>query len=245
MSNSCDESLLYRRNLTACPYCDLLFKRHNMALHEVSVCPRCHSKVEQEHTRCPYFLKWTLIAGLLFYLPANFFPLVTVEIAGSVKSASVFDGIALLIMQGNYSTAAIVLFCSLLVPSLVLGMFSVLLVARQFDVAKGMQHFIVRGLVHLRDWSMLDIYLISFLVTMFKIKDMGQVELQLGLLAFAGLTLSINKLFISYDRAALWRLVTCPAPKAGESQFAPIDCSHVSNVKSANQVNVAHQVERV
>lgn len=204
----------------------------------MSVCPRCHSKVEQEHSRCPYFLKWTLIAGLLFYFPANFFPLVTVEIAGSIKSASVFDGIVLLVQQGHFSTAAIVLFCSLLVPSLVLGLFSVLLLARNFDVAKKLQHFIVRVLVYLRDWSMLDIYLISFLVTMFKIKDMGQVELQLGLAAFAGLTLSINKLFISYDRAALWRLVTCPAPKAGESQFGPIDV----NAGASTRSNQAEQV---
>ena len=214
MSSQRQQSLLYRRNLTACPYCDLLFRRHNMALHEVSVCPRCHSKVEHEHNRCPYFLKWTLIAGLLFYFPANFLPLVSVQIAGSLKSTSVFDGIVLLVQQDNFITAAIVLFGSLLVPSLVLGLFSMLLVTRWLNVAKGLQHFLVRVLVYLRDWSMLDIYLISFLVTMFKIKDMGQIEIQLGIFAFAGLTLCINKLFISYDRAALWRLVTSPTSLA-------------------------------
>jgi len=209
-SEQCGGDHLYRHNLTACPYCDLVFKRHNMVLHEVSICPRCDSKVEQEHNRCPYFLKWTLIAAIFFYIPANFYPLVSVEIAGSVKSTSVFDGIVLLVQQGNPITAAVVMFCSLLVPSLVLSIFSVILVARYINVAVKMQHFFVRILVQLRDWSMMDIYLISFLVTMFKIKDMGELEMQIGIVALVGLTLSINKLFISYDRAALWRLVSCP-----------------------------------
>lgn len=199
---------LYRHNLTACPYCDLLFKRHNMELHEVSICPRCHSKVEQEYNRCPFFLKWTLFAALLFYIPANFFPLVSVEIAGNLKSTSVFDGIILLVHQDNPLTAAIVLFCSLLVPGMVIALFSVVLFLRQYQIAIKLQYHLVRLLVTLRDWLMLDIYLISFLVTMFKIKDMGQLEMQIGIFAFVGLTLAINKLFISYDRAALWRLVT-------------------------------------
>lgn len=216
------------RQIMACPYCDLVFKRNPMKLHEVSICPRCHSKVEHEHTRCPKFLIWTLIAGLLFYFPANFLPLVTVEIAGSLQSAAVLDGVTLLVLQGHYLTAAIVLFCSFLVPTLVLALFSLLLLCRALKLLPLCQSFLVRNLVHLRDWSMLDIYLLSLLVTLFKVKDLGQVELHPALFAFAGLTLSINKLFISYDRAALWRLVS-----GDQSHCYMSDPSMVNNLISA------------
>lgn len=178
-----------------------------MQLHQCSECPRCHSKVEHQHNSCPHFLKWTVIAALLFYIPANFYPLVVVEIAGSMQQTSVFDGIILLIQQGQLPTAAIILFCSLLVPSMILVVFTVLLLCRRFCISHGLQRYCVRLLVFLRDWSMLDIYLISFLVTMFKIKTMGDIQMQLGFFAFVGLTMSINRLFISYDRPALWRLV--------------------------------------
>ena len=63
-------------------------------------------------------------------------------------------------------------------------------------------------LVKLRDWSMMDIYLLSFFVTIFKVQDVGEVDMQIGLLAYVGLAVCINKLFISYDKRALWRLIT-------------------------------------
>lgn len=179
-----------------------------MAVNECSICPRCGSKVEYVQDCCPQFLKWTVIAALFFYLPAIFYPLVSVEIAGTVKATSVFNGIIMLIQQNQTITAAIVMFCSIIVPTLIIVTFTSFLVVRNYHIAKGFQHYCVRLLVFLRHWSMLDIYLISFLVTMFKVMDVGVVQMEIGILAFVGLTLSVNKLFITYDRPALWRLVS-------------------------------------
>lgn len=179
-----------------------------MGFNQYSLCPRCHSKVEHVQFCCPVFLKLTVIAAMLFYIPANFYPLVSVEIAGTLKQTSVFDGILMLVEQGHLVTAAIVLFCSLIVPTMVITTFIVLLVTLHYRIWYRLQRGCVRLLVHLRDWSMLDIYLISFLVTMFKIKDMGDLELQIGIAAFIGLTIAVNKLFIMYDRRALWQLIT-------------------------------------
>lgn len=206
--SQCESKHLYRKTLSACPHCDLVIKRHEMGFNQYSVCPRCHSKVEHVQFCCPTFLRLTVFAALLFYIPANFFPLVSVEIAGQLKQTSVFDGIWLLVEQDQVVTAAIVLFCSLIVPSFIIVTFVVLLVSMRFGIWRRLQRGCVRLLVHLRDWSMLDIYLISFLVTMFKVKDMGELHLQIGLAAFIGLTIAINKLFIMYDRRALWRLIT-------------------------------------
>jgi paraquat-inducible protein A len=178
-----------------------------MDANQYSVCPRCHSKVEQVSDCCPHFLKWTVIAALFFYIPANFYPLVTVEIAGSLQATSVFEGVVYLVQQNKYITAAIILFCSLIVPTLVILIFTILLVTRNYKWGHKFQRYCVRLLVQLRHWSMLDIYLISFLVTMFKVKSMGEVQVQIGIFAFIGLTVCVNKLFISYDRPALWYLI--------------------------------------
>ncbi|MFT5164147.1 MAG: paraquat-inducible protein A [Alteromonadaceae bacterium] len=198
----------YRKVLSACPYCDLLIKRHNMTANQYSICPRCHSKVEHKHGYDPVFLKWTVMAALFFYIPANFYPLVTVEIAGSVQQTSVYNGIVLLLQQNKLITAAIVLFCSLLVPTLIAGTFVVLLFLRNYNMLFGVQKYCVRMLIRLREWAMMDIYLLSFFVTIIKIRDLGEVQMEIGLAAYLGMTLCINKLFISYDRRALWRLIT-------------------------------------
>ncbi len=206
--SDCESKHLYRKVLSACPYCDLVVKRQRLGFNQYSICPRCHSKVEHVQLCSQQFLRLTVFAALLFYIPANFFPLVSVEIAGTLKQASVFDGILLLVEQGQTITAAIVLFCALVVPTLVISTFCVLLLALQLNLGFRLQRGCVRLLVHLRDWSMLDIYLISFLVTVFKVKDMGDLQLQIGIVAFVGLTVAINKLFIMYDRRALWQLIT-------------------------------------
>lgn len=148
------------------------------------------------------------MAAMLFFIPANFYPLVSVEIAGSVQTTSILTGIALLIQQNEWVTAGIILFCSLIVPSLVIGLYALLLVTHNYNVWFSVQKYCVRLLLHLNSWSMLDIYLLSFFVTMFKLQDMGDVDMKIGLLAYVGLTICINKLFISYDRRALWRLIT-------------------------------------
>ncbi|NQZ11832.1 MAG: paraquat-inducible protein A [Algicola sp.] len=199
---------LYRQTLSACPSCDVVMQRHNMKENQCSICPRCGSKVEYVQDCCPQTLKWTVIAALFFYIPANFYPLVSVEIAGTIQSTSVFNGVILLIEQQKAITAAIVLFCSLIVPTFVIVTFTALLVVRNYHIALGFQYYCVRLLVQLRHWSMLDIYLISFLITMFKVMDVGEVQMEIGIYAFVGLTLSVNKLFVTYDRPALWRLIS-------------------------------------
>jgi paraquat-inducible protein A len=199
---------LYRQTLSVCPSCDVVMKRHNMTANQCSICPRCGSKVEYKQDSCPQALKWTVIAALFFYIPANFYPLVSVEIAGTIQSTSVFNGVILLIEQQKAITAAIVLFCSLIVPTFVIITFTALLVVRNYQIALGFQYYCVRLLVQLRHWSMLDIYLISFLITMFKVMDVGVVQMEIGIYAFVGLTLSVNKLFVTYDRSALWRLIS-------------------------------------
>ena len=196
------------QQLAICPYCDLVMHRHEMGLHQLAKCPRCDSKVAHRHQTSINLLLFTLVAAWCFYFPANFYPLVQLEIANRITETSVFNGVVYFVLQQHPITAAIVLFCCLLVPALVLLLFSVLLLARQSYRGLGMQKFCIRSLVLLREWSMMDIYLLSFLVTMFKLNDLGKIELQVGFMALVGLTLSINKLFISYDRAALWGLLS-------------------------------------
>lgn len=185
-----------------------MIRRHDLAVNQKTSCPRCHSTVEHKHGINARFLKWAVVAAWLFYFPANFLPLVSVDINGTERMTSVFNGIVLLLQQDKPVTAAIVMFCSLIVPTLVILAFLLLLLSRPWQRLFRLQKFCVRLLLHLRHWSMMDIYLISFFVTMFKVRDLGEVQFRIGLLAFIGLALCINKLFVIYDKRSLWRLIT-------------------------------------
>jgi paraquat-inducible protein A len=89
---------------------------HSVTQHAGPRCPRCASPL---HERKPESITrtWALvIAAAVLYVPANYFPVLTVMQLGAGAPSTILGGLEELLASHMYPLAALVFFASVLVP---------------------------------------------------------------------------------------------------------------------------------
>lgn len=172
--------------------------------HELIVCHRCgHS----DHRLRPRSLKLTLafsLTALIFYLPANVFPFMTIELYGNRHSSTIWGGIVSLAEAGSWFIALIVLLASLVIPLLKLAiLFYLALTARRKTnpLFKTKLYLFVEAIGR---WSMLDIFLLAVLVAIMKLGPWTQVEPEVGSVMFALVVIFTMLASAQFDPKILW-----------------------------------------
>lgn len=173
--------------LVACPECDLLMLKPTLNLGEVAECPRCGCELFRlrHHIVGPGLA--LVIAALLLYFPANFLPIMRLNLLGRVTDDTVWSGVLSLYGSGMQGIAVVVFLCSMAVPLLKLLCQLAVLLCIAADRAKPLGVLLYRTYHHLREWGMLEVYLLGILVSIIKLRDMAELSLGIGLACFAGL----------------------------------------------------------
>ena len=150
-------------------------------------CSRCGSQL---HARLPYSFQRTLallISGFALYIPANLFPIMTVTRLGVGEPHTILGGIIALIHCNMLPIAMLVLVASILVPLLKLLGLSLLLlcVHYRWQVNAKLWTRMYRIIAFVGRWSMLDIFMISILVSLVNLGGVAQVIAGSAATAFA------------------------------------------------------------
>lgn len=191
--------------LMACPHCDLVLKRKYEHFSFKLECPRCKSQLSNGWYVRDGALFLLVLAAAVLYFPANFLPMFSIERLGEVRMSSVFSGIQHLFYSGQWFTALVVWFCSMLVPGLIISILAYTLICLRWFKPKRYNQKLFRVFCHIGEWAMLDIYLLSFGVALFKLNDLGIVTAHWGLAAFIGLVLVTVDILAQTNRACIWR----------------------------------------
>ncbi|RKF20118.1 paraquat-inducible protein A [Alginatibacterium sediminis] len=170
-----------------CPCCDLLMQvgsNHDHSKHEL-ICPRCKHQVQAAGNMG--FTKQACIAfsALLMLIYANTNPLLTFDFAGAYNTASILRGTLLLLEQGFYFVGGSVILTSFVAPFcfltlIIINSLCLLTKRRPFWLATSI-HF----QQHLALWSMLEVYLLGFIISLVKLLDLAQVNVGVGIWCFA------------------------------------------------------------
>ena len=91
-----------------CPYCN--YPNKNSAKY----CARCGLKLDKNINIALAFA----IAGLMFYIPANLYPIIETTKFFYIKDSTIIGGIITLWQNGDYPIAVIVFLASVLIPVL-------------------------------------------------------------------------------------------------------------------------------
>ena len=135
-------------------------------------------------------------------LPAYFLPMLTVDILGRSNSASLIDSVTVT-WQNGYPLVAlsVALFC-LLFPALLLQLLFLLQI-KQLPIT--FQRKMLKSLHTLKEWSMLDIYLLGLLVSIVKIQAMAGLTLGPGLLCYVILMIALFVGLNSFSAEQHWQ----------------------------------------
>ncbi|AHG22303.1 membrane protein [Chania multitudinisentens RB-25] len=169
-----------------CCECDLLFILPPLTKNQAAYCPRCHAKIVHGHD-WPMSRLTAMAVTMLLLMPFAFTgPLISIRLLDTRINASLLEGIWQINSQGDPITASMVAFCTLGAPlTLALS-----LLYLRFGHRYGMNlRPVLLMLERLKEWVMLDIYLIGMAVAAIKVKEYADVQAGSALIAYLLLTL--------------------------------------------------------
>ena len=170
--------------LIACPDCDLLMQRPLPKVNQAVFCPCCGRKLYVFRENVAIKSLALVITALLLYIPANFLPIMYLHLMGRVTTETLWSGVFSLYIGGFPWLAVVVFLCSMMVPLFKLVCQFIVIISLITKSGKSYGLYIYRAYHHLKEWGMLEVYLLGILVSIIKLGDMAELELGIGLLCF-------------------------------------------------------------
>ena len=192
---------------TICPGCDLLLEEVQPTSTHTPVCPRCLRRL---HKQRPDAVRRTLVlslTGLLLYLPANFAPLLSINIIGKTTSSSLFQSTLSMFDQGEYLVGILVVLTGLLCPLMTLSLLFGVSTGLFLGWKKKWMGVFLHWYHHLSEWAMTDIYLIAVFITIIKMNHTAAIECNLGFFCFIGLVAATVAAQSALDQSQFWTLL--------------------------------------
>ena len=209
-------SSLPLEQLIACHECDLLMRKPVLQDGESAECPRCGYELFSHRHRVVRRSLALVLTALLLYVPANFLPIMQLNLLGQTSQDTVWSGVVGLYESGMQGIAVVVFLCSMAVPLLKLLCQLLVLLSIRMDFARSYGLLLYRIYHHMREWGMLEVYLMGILVAMVKLMDLADLSLGLGLFCFIALLLVQVWLEVTMAPHQIWEALSGENFHAGD-----------------------------
>ena len=190
-----------------CPVCDLIHEPVHVGYGYFVKCKRCgHILYMPKRDSVQRTLVYAL-TGLLIFIPANFLPIMTLNVMGIDGAGSIFDSFTVFWNQGYLFVAVIVGLTSILFPLIKLGLLffiSFCLFIRRYPSPLP---FLMRMAHHLDEWAMLEVYMLGILVAIIKLHNMAHIHYDIGFMCFIGLMVVTLSSSVALDEHLYWHLI--------------------------------------
>jgi len=194
----------HHHGLLHCHTCTFLVLQPDHG-HAVA-CPRCGDSL---HLRKPDSLERTwalLITGMMLFIPANVFPIMTVVRFGQGEPSTILGGVAHLVAAGMWPLGLIVFFASIMVPiSKFIAMIYLLLSVRHESLWRPEDRTrLYRITEAIGSWSMVDIFVIALLTSLVNLGALATIQPNIAASFFAATVVITMLAAHSFDPRLLW-----------------------------------------
>ncbi len=145
-----------------CPMCEAV----NVDKGKNNICRRCGSMI-YPYVNSPTEKSWAyLIAAMIFYIPANLYPMMVYKQFGSQGGSTIIEGIFEIWNHGDYPIALIILVASVLIPVLKFLMLIYLMLSTHgvrpnaFKISRHKVYYITELI---GPWSMIDLFVVAII----------------------------------------------------------------------------------
>ena len=193
-------------NYIICHQCSTLHEEVPIKDGSKACCSECGGLLYSHDSRLASHGLALSITGLIFFILANAFPLVKMEILGNEQFITLPKTIYSLLDSGFYLVGFLCLFLIFIFPLMIflINILLFLLLKMERGVKTTKELMIL--LAHIIPWNMADIFLISILVALVKLIAFGQVHIGISfwaLMVFVLIDVYITKRIRLVD---LWML---------------------------------------
>jgi len=179
-----DDVLIPGSNVPArvrvCKGCELPVTVENLSMGKSAFCPRCNMKLYKGGVQRLGGNLAIAVTCLLLFIPSHFFPFISIRLIGVMIPATLPSSTFTLIDEGFVGLGLLILFCSSIAPFLV--SFSTILT--HISLRKRWFRFFKYSLLivqSLKQWMMLDVFLVSIAISCFKLQDYSDIFVGIGL----------------------------------------------------------------
>jgi len=146
------------------------------------------------------------ITGLIFFVLANMFPLLQIDILGSEQFITIPKTIVSLFENGFYIVGFVCVFLIFIFPLMIFLINILLFTLLKMERGEKLTKELLILLSHITPWSMADIFFISILVALVKLIAFGQIHIGISfwaLMIFVLIDIYITK---SIHLSEIWML---------------------------------------
>jgi paraquat-inducible protein A len=188
----------------ACPDCDLINQVPALAPGESASCVRCDATLCRNPVNSfARGLALTFTAIILYTITCTF-PFLSFGEAGIVTHSRLFSGIVGLYEEGMYFLAAAVTFTTVVVPVYMLSALCYLLLPLRLELRLPGAARVLRWMISLQPWNMVEIFMIGIIVSGVKLHSMATLEPGIGAWAFMLLIFTMAAISIVVEPRVLW-----------------------------------------
>ena len=193
-------------DLVACEHCDTVSRRVALQRHQVARCARCDAVLYRfNRLSVDQWLALTVAAAIAFVI-ANISPVIRISFEGQHNETTLWGSITALAHGTPAPIAVPAAMAVIVVPFLQIAALIWLLGYARFGRRAPGFAPLMRLLVALRPWSMVEVLLLGILVTIVKLSSDLEVAPGAGIWATVALTLLIAAV-ASRDVHQLWEVV--------------------------------------
>ncbi|MEZ9538016.1 paraquat-inducible protein A [Shewanella sp. 10N.286.51.B8] len=191
-----------------CRSCDLAVQKRALPSNVRALCPRCHTTLYDVPYCSINGMLALCIAALLFYIPATVLPVIEIHFLGSVRTSTVYESAIAVGNQGYWIVSIAVMASAVIAPGLLIVSILIQVFIVKLKLQSSFWQHTYRNLlknhVLLSQLTMLEIYVISFLVAAFNLSDFADIHLGMGTFSFSMLFLVILFLQREYNLEHMW-----------------------------------------
>ena len=190
----------------ACKTCGQVHVTVVLHRGQVAKCIRCGSTL---HRRTRLGLAGTAafsLCAILFYVPANAFPILDMELYGTDSETTVWGGVLLFYRDRQYAMAVVVLLASMVIPAVKLLILLFLTVTTALNWRRGemLRTRLFQFVEAIGRWAMLDVFALSIWVATVKLDRLASVHPGAGLFPFGCVVLFTMFATACFDPQSIW-----------------------------------------
>jgi paraquat-inducible protein A len=193
-----------REGFVSCEACGLLSRP--AGAEEPGECPRCGEELEFRR-RDAIQRTWALvIAAAICYLPANILPVMRTTTLTSEEPDTIISGVVYLYTSGSWYLALILLIASVMIPLAKLAALVYLLITvRRGSVRNNRERArLYRVLEIIGRWSMVDVFVATFVVALIQLRPLMSVAPEPGVLFFSAVVILTIIAAETFDPRLIW-----------------------------------------
>jgi paraquat-inducible protein A len=191
-------------NMIACHQCDSLLPMPLLLEGQNALCGCCGAMLFSKKRDAINRTAAVAVAGLLLFFPATLLPIIGIGAAGLYNDASLLDCITFLINSRNYVLAFAVFMFTVAIPAVRLITALYISFCIKFNHVKPSLLVFFRSYHLLDTWTMIHVFLLGVIVSMYKLSSLADMTIDGGLLSLILLLLCSTLVSVTMDQHSVW-----------------------------------------